>query len=296
MLLTLALYALVQAPQTTSALITAESSHDTPAIKQTLITLTDTLPTADHPTLAASIPPILRAAADPDPKIRSLAMLTLAAIAAPAATLLDPHIPAIAQHLNDPDPAVRQLTATVLGALPHALLPLLAALTAPHRPTDADLGILLAILSRNIAEHPEAIPAITGFLNQPRITPTLLTRSLNAIANSANHSPTLDTALQPILNPPHSPAIRTTLALTLPKLKITQQDLDRTRARLTRIAASSTEPKTLRDAAKSILPCWHAPAQVYDRTNACPALPIRYQMRPAPAPIAAPRYQTPPLH
>lgn len=295
-------------PALTDRLITAESNRDSSAVADTLLQLTDLLATADLLTLRPAIAPIVIAASSPNPETRSLAMLALTTLTnrsspdhqptGDALSLIEPFLPSITQHLQDPSLSVRQVTVLVLGGFaphptPDVTSPLLTELASPDAPTTIGPGIVQALLTLGLDTNPDLPPAILHFLHRHDLPPNQLTHLLAAIANAPTHSQTLDTALLTFLRPPNSPAVRTALVTALPRLLLTQPEIESTRAQLTRLTATPQADPALKRQAAAILPCWHTPRM----TTPCPALPYRYRMMPPPtAPVRAPRYQSPSLH
>ena len=294
----------------TARLGAAETTQDSASTISVLAQLTDTLPTAPLQTLQASLSLIVQAASNPDPHIRSLALLDLIALTtrtkpdgsplSDALPLLEPYLPGLTQHLLDPDPAMRELTALFLGGFRNhptsaVISPLLSVLASPAAPGPFALSVIVALLNLDLDTriHPDVPRAILTFLLRSDAPPDLRLRILNAIASHPSHSLTLDTDLLVFLGSPQPTLIRAGLIHILPRLLLSPADLQATQTRLRAIAIDPAEDPVIRSSAAEVLSCWHAPRM----TDPCPAPAVRYRALPPPpkSPITPPRYQSPPL-
>ncbi len=288
----------------------AEATQDTASAISALAQLGDTLPTAPLQTLKVSLPAIVHAAANPDPHVRSLALLALIALTTrtkpdgsplgDALPLLEPYLPRLAQHLVDLDAAMRELTALLLGGFrgdptPAVISPLLSVLASPAVPDPFTLSVVVALLNLDLDTqiHPDVSQAILTFLLRPDVPSDLRLRILNAIASHPSHTPDLDRGLLVFLGSPQPSLIRAGLMQTLPRLLLSETDLQATQARLRAFVADPAEDPVVRSSATEVLSCWHSSRMA----DPCPAPVVRYRALPPPtkSPITAPRYQSPPL-
>lgn len=294
MLLALALL-LLQTPSPVQALSAAETTHNAAQAQSALIQLADSLPNANPQATQAALPYLLAAIADRDAQTRTLGMLALIAIPPANHPQLNPHAATIAEHLNDPEPSVRSLAVLALGAFtPHPPAAVIPALLKTLASSDAMLGsaIVPALLALDVDVHAESASAILHFLARPGLPVNTVAKLISTIAHARNHSATLDPGLLVYLAPSHPEPVRTALVSALPMLRLSAAELTATRAQLTRLTEDAHEPAGLKSVASGILPCWHQ-ARMADP---CPALSMRYRMVPAPKDgLPKPRYQSPPI-
>ena len=314
--LSLGFLLMTQAPATkplvlVERLSAAYEAHEESAVAEALLQMTNDLGTTDLRTLQKAIPVIVRVTDDRDAENRSLAMLALTAVtgrtkadqslSGDALSLLEPHLGTISAHLHDPSLPVRQVTVLVLGGFQAhptaaAIDPLIASLGAADAPKTIGLGAVVALLKLGVErpEHPEIGAAVLRFVRREDLPDSVRIKIFSAIALAPLHSEALDTGLLPFLEEKQPASVRGALIVLLPKLRLSQKDVDGTRVVLEQMAKGTSgeqEEKVVQNGASAVLLCWHS-AQM---TDACPALPMRYRMVSPPKSVTSPRYETPPI-
>jgi HEAT repeat protein len=227
--------------------------------------------------LRESVPTILQSVEDPDPTIRSVALIAVLAMnqrlilenlrTGNMPIFLNPSIPAIAAHLTDPDQSVRGTAVLALGSfgspINDAFPPMIAYLKRDDATTTIGSAIVFVLAAR-VGQRSDVEDAIIAYLKRPDQTTSELRDSIQAIALQNAQSQRLALAILPFVDA-SDPTLSASTILNLPHQTFPEPSFLTARAHLQAIAADPTQPKIVRDAAAEILPCW-----INDRHKLCP--------------------------
>jgi hypothetical protein len=227
--------------------------------------------------LRESVPTILQSVEDPDPTIRSVALIAVLAMnqrlilenlrTGNMPIFLNPSIPAIAAHLTDPDQSVRGTAVLALGSfgspINDAFPPMIAYLKRDDAITTIGSAIVFVLAAR-VGHRSDVEDAIIAYLNRPDQTISELRNSIQAIAVQNAQSQRLALAILPFVDAA-DPTLSASTILNLPRQTFPEASFLTAKAHLQAIATDPTQPKIVRDAAAEILPCW-----INDRHKPCP--------------------------
>jgi HEAT repeat protein len=252
-------------------------SKDTGASAEATGRLGQAIDQASIEQLRESVPTILQSVEDPDPTIRSVALIAVVSFnqrlmveslrTGETLRLLNPYIPAIAAHLTDPDQSVRKTAVLALGSFGSPISDAFPAMIAYLKRDDATTTIGSAIvfeLAARGSQRPDVEDAIIAYLNRHDQTTSELKDSIQAIAVQNAQSQRLALAILPFVDA-SDPTLSASTIRNLPRLTLPEPSFLTAKAHLQAIAADSTQPKIVRNAAAEILPCW-----INDRHKPCP--------------------------